>query len=373
MLDNLKQELKNLIGECRHEVFFVRMGEMLRNDTEPYNDAVLIRAAMNNSERVGDLNLLSDTEKHLRFNKENYALLSIVERIRLEDLSDMYRRKAASHVALPPYHAYTCDRKEQTEAFQLAQLDWYTQPPEKTRFFFMLGDVGQSHNSLFQRLGYEASNHLLNWEQGNYDPGTQVRFFGLKPQVSTNPMLYQINVVRELLAKFVPQVNAMQPLQQRKLSDVLSSNHLQGLGPNDLVFILLTIDDYNWNEHATPAVVKSLVEGFCNCPLPDTAPTFFFFFGIEYRKENQTVRQQAQRAIENRAKGEALPELAPVPADFLAEWFSCYRVLLPPGKTAVETAKIVFGDVAMMDMLDIEARLQQIIEDHNKGLVIRAK
>jgi hypothetical protein len=85
------------------------------------------------------------------------------------------------------------------------------------------------------------------------------------------------------------------------------------------------------------------------------------------------VRQQAQRAIENRVKGECLPELAPVSADFLAEWFSRYRVLIPAGKTADETAKIVFGDATSMDMLDIETQLQKIIEDYNKGLVIRAK
>lgn len=370
MLDNLKQELKILIGECRHEEFFVRVRETLRNDAEVYNDVVVIQAAMNNSGRVGSLDLISDAEKRLRFNTENHALITIVERVRLEDLSEMYRHKAAAHVALPPYHAYTCDRVEQNEAFQVA---WYTQPSEKTRFFFMTGDADQNQSSLFQRLGYEIGGHLLNWEQGNYDPGVQIRFFSLKPQVSANPVLYQINVVRELISKFIPQVNTMQPLQQRKLSEVLNSNHLQGLGPNDFVFILLTIDDYNWNEHATPAVVKSLVEGFCNCPMPDAAPTFFFFFGIEYRKENQTVRQQAQHAIESRVKGEALPELAPVPADFLAEWFSRYRVLIPAGKTPDETAKIVFGDTTSMDMLDIEARLKQIIEDHNKGLVIRAK
>ena len=370
MLDNLKQELKILIGQCSHEDFFVRASQMLRQDAEVRNDIILIQAAMNNSGRIGNLDLISDADKRLRFNNENHALLSIVERIRLEDLSEMYRRKAATHTALPAYHAYTCDRVEQNEAFQLA---WYTQQPEKVRFFYMLGDADQSHNSLFQRLGYELGGHLLGWEQGNFDPGTQIRFFGLKPQVSANPVLYQINVVRELISKFIPQVSAMQPLQQRKLAEVLTSNHLQGLGPNDFVFVLLTIDDYNWNEHATPAVVKSLVEGFCNCPMPDAAPNFFFFFGIEHRKENQTVRQQAQRAIENRAKGEALPELAPVPADFLAEWFSRYRVLIPTGKTPDETAKIVFGDTASMDMLDIETRLQQIIEDHNKGLVIRAK
>jgi len=370
MLDNLKQELKTLIGQCGHEDFFVRAVAMLRNDAEVYNDIIMIQAAMNNSGRVGNLDLISDADKRLRFNNENHALLSIVERIRLEDLSELYRRKASAHAALPAYHAYTCDRVEQNDAFQIA---WYTQPPEKIHFFYMIGDAGQSHHSLFQRLGYEIGGHLLNWEQGNYDPGILIRFFALKPQVNANPVLYQINVVRELLAKFIPQVSSLQPIQQRKLSEVLSSNHLQGLGPNDLVFILLTIDDYNWNEHATPAVVKSLVEGFCNCELPENSPHFFFFFGIEYRKENQTVRQQAQRAVEARVKGEYLPELAPVAADFLAEWFSRYRVLIPAGKTADETAKIVFGDAASMDMLDIETQLQKIIEDHNKGLVIRAK
>jgi hypothetical protein len=370
MLDTIKQQLKTLIGQCDHAEFFARMGEILRHEAEVYNDMVMIQSAMNNSGRIGNLDLISDADKRLRFNNENHALLSIVERIRLEDLGELYRRKVSTHAALPPFHAYTCDRVEQNEAFQLA---WYTSPPEKIRFFYMSGDADQRHHSLFQRLGYEIGGHLLNWEQGHYDPGVQLRFFALKPQACANPMLYHINVVRELLAKFIPQVNTLQPIQQRKLSEVLDSNHLQGLGANDLVFILLTIDDYNWNEHATPAVVKSLVEGFCNCDLPEAAPHFFFFFGIEYRKENQTVRQQVQQAIQNRVKGEYLPELSPVPADFLAEWFSRYRVVIPSGKTARETARMVFGDSPVMDMLDIETRLQQIIEDHNKGLVIRDK
>ncbi|MDZ4703482.1 MAG: hypothetical protein SH848_06115, partial [Saprospiraceae bacterium] len=181
--------------------------------------------------------------------------------------------------------------------------------------------------------------------------------------------LFQINVMRELLARFFEPVNNLQPILSKKLNEVLTSPELKDFGANDLVFILLTIDDHNWREQATPLVVKSLVEGFCACELPPGSPNFFFFFGIEYQKTNETVKAQVRKAIQERAHGESLPELQPVSLREVSEWFSRYDVLRMPGQEPEAAAAEMFPGATELDMADIEINLQERIERYNKGLV----
>lgn len=372
MLDALKRELKELIGASRHDMVFARLKESLNSSCRIYNDVILIQSSFADSERAAMLDLVDPSTQKISFNRVNQALLRSVDAILPEDLNASYRKKLGTHQCIPLYHAYTCDRVEQNEMFQGV---YYGEPPEKIRFFFLYGDARQGHSSLVERLGYEIGGHLLNWEEGNYDPGVRIKFVRCKPQVYTNPILYQINIIRELLAKFIPQVNSLQPILQRKLSEVLSGAELNGMGAGDFVFVLLTIDDNNWNEKLTPTVVKNLIEGFCKCDLPPDAPSFFFFFGIEYKSENAVVKEQVGRVIEQREPryGTGLPELLPVTPGFVEEWFSRYPLLLPADKSQSDMPKLLFGDSPQLNMINIINTLEKLISDHNNGLVIRTE
>jgi len=369
MLDALKRELKELIGDNRHEEVFRRLKEeVLLPSSALYNDAILLQSKYNDAIRAGNLGLIAFEEKNISFSSISQALIWLVNNIVPDVLSEKLHRKSESCRSMPAVHAYTCDRVAQNEIFQLNYYDT-PGPDTKLRFFYLYGDARQEHESLFKRLGYEIGGFLLNWEKGDYNPGTKIKFVDCKPQVHDNPKLFQINVMRELLARFFEPVNNLQPILSKKLNEVLDSPELKDFGPNDLVFILLTIDDHNWREQVTPLVVKSLVEGFCACELPPGSPNFFFFFGIEYQKTNEVVKAQVRKAIQERAHGESLPELQPVSMNEVCEWFSRYDVLRLPGQEPEAAAAQMFPGVTELDMADIELKLQELIERYNKGVV----
>lgn len=371
MLDALKCKLKYLVGENKHDELFRRLSTDLRNDCQPYNDAVLLKASFSDRKRAEELGLIDEKTNALSFNKVNKALLGVIDRITIGHLTDYLRKSAENHRHIPLFHAYTCNRVEQNDLFQLHYFD-PPQPAGKVHLFYLYGDARQEMRSLFLRLGYEIGGHLLNWEKGNYDPGTRLKFFKCKPQASDNPRLFQINIMRELMAQFFEPVNNQQPVLSKKISDLCVSEHLRDFGSDDLVFILLTIDDHNWRERITPFVVKDLVKNFCLCdPLPPDAPHFFFFFGIEYSKQNEKVKAQVKNAIEEREYGEALPELSPVAPGEVDEWFSRYHVFNMQGAEPSDTRQAHFGDFRQKDMTDIVLKLKELIEQHNLGITFQ--
>ena len=112
-------------------------------------------------------------------------------------------------------------------------------------------------------------------------------------------------------------------------------------------------------------VVQSFIENFCKAELPETAPTFFFFFGIEYKKENESVRNEVQKAMEESLLGEKLPLLKPVSINDVAEWFSIYDVLIESKKEDADMAEKYFPGQKEIDMKDVETTLEKIVEDFN--------
>lgn len=375
MLDPLKRQLKDLVARGRHEEVFRQLREdVLAVGSEVYNDCVLIQGRFSEAERAGNLGLIAFQEKDRNFNNINEALLWLIDCIEVADLSEVRKKQldvqqaASARQAVPPRHVLTCNRMEQTE---LVQLNYYDLPgpEEKIRFFYLYGDIRQEHQSLFRRLGYELGGFLLNWEKGDYDPGVQVKFVHCKPQVHRNPKLFLINTLRELFSRFFEPVNGQQPISRKKLSDLLASPDLQGFSGSDFVFILFTIDDHNWNETVTPQVVRALIENFCDCELGPDAPAFFLFFGIEYKKDNEDVRQQVRKVIEETEYGEKLPELQPVTLDDVSEWLSRYTVLIPPGREAPDLAAELFPGQGRFDMADVEVKLREIVDRHNLGVM----
>lgn len=372
LLDPLKRNLKDFIRRARYDEAFQALHDTLRSDSQLYNELVLVEGRYNEAERAGHLNLIDVREIGINFSSVGQALTWLIDRIELSDLCERLRKQSAAHICLPPFHAYNCDRFDQNDHFQLT---YYEKAAEKVHFFYLYGDARQEHGSLFERLGFELGGFLENWENGAYDPGIRVKFRKMKPDVHRHPMLYQINVVKELFAKFYPKFNTKAPLQDKTLRDLLGpESELHDFGADDLVFILLTMDAANWNKELTPLVLETFIRKFLLVELPAEAPAFFFFFGVEYEKNQPDKKTEIHEAIAQRQHGgEALAALEPVPASDITEWFSRYRaVMVPPGKTPDEVRHEFFPD-GLHDMTDIQHILLKIIELHNKGLVIRAE
>lgn len=370
MLNALKRMLKELIAKGRYEEVFQRLKEVLSASSPVYNDIIQIEARFNILLQEQDMGRIDNQEFNIELNRINRALISAIDKITVGDLSELLRQQHQSHRAIAPEHALTCDRFEQSETFELNY--WAPKEPgSRIHFYYLYGDTRQEHQSLFQRLGLDLGGFLLNWEQGDYDPGTKLYPVAFKPRVHTNPKLFKINILRELLSRFFEPMNTQQPILNKKIADLLRSPKLKDFGPNDLVFILITLDDHNWHEMLIPALVRNLYDDFCKDELPEDAPQFFFFFGIEYKKDNKRVREQVHKAIKEAKRGNSLPELKPVAIADLEEWLSRYHPLLEnSGKEAGELAASLFPNQPELDMADVERILKQLIDQHNKGLII---
>lgn len=371
MLEALKRTLKELIGNSQHEEAFRRLQEeVLDPGSAIYNDTITIRARFHNADRAGKLGLIDFGESSRNFNNVNEALLWLIDRITIADLCNRLRKQQKQHRAIAESHALTCDRHDQSEAFELNYWD----PPEpgnRIHFYYLYGDTRQEHQSLFKRLGLDLGGFLLNWEQEDYNPGTKLYPVAFKPRVHRNPKLFKINILRELLSRFFEPVNVQQPILNKKLGDLLKSPKIKEFGPKDLVFILITLDDHNWHETLIPALVRDLCENFCKDKLDTDAPQFFFFFGIEYQKDNKVVQDQVHKTMKEAKYGNTLPQLHPISLSDLEEWLSRYRVLLEnSGLKTDEMARKLFPNQSTLDMADVERKLREMIDRHNRGLVI---
>lgn len=275
------------------------------------------------------------------------------------------------YAALPEYHAYTCDRVEQIDKFTPLYEEESTLP--RVNSYYLYGDTRQAHESLYQRLGREIGRHLFNWEKGGNESGSKVLFKSMKPQLSNNPDNSKILMLRHLFAEFYPPEEIKAPIYNKTVADLLGSRDLKDFGPNDYVFVLLIMD--NWKKEITPALVQTFISSFLYATLPSDAPIFFFFFGIEYAKDDDAKRQEVDEAIRNLKLGgnNALPELLPVKARDVTEWFSRYRkIMVAHDSDYYEAMRAVFGNAEQFDMKEVEIKLKELINRHNKGMALRS-
>ncbi len=87
---------------------------------------VTVEARYREAERAGKLGLIDFGQRSLSFNNVSDALLRLIGRISIADLSAHYRKQLDDHRAIAPEHALACDRSEQSEAFELHYWD----PPQ---------------------------------------------------------------------------------------------------------------------------------------------------------------------------------------------------------------------------------------------------
>jgi len=371
-LEDLQCELQNLVADASYDKAFQRLKEIVgrKDNNELYRDIIAVQARYSEAKRASNLNLIDLKEISQHFSHVAYALLWLIGRISIDELSDLYLSEAKLHRAIPTVHSLTCNRSRQKSAFDEYHL-FEPGPAEKFHFFYLYGDTRQGHESLFKRFAHDL-NGLVNsrWRQGATPSNREPLFKLCKPEFSESPRMFEMYVLRDLFTCFFEPVNELQINTGSRLIDLLESPEIKSLGPNGQVFILLTIDDFNWRKEVTPLTVKRLFEGFYKCQLPPSAPRFFFFFGLKYSKTNTDVKGEVRTAIDTAEYGKPLAELGPLTILEIGEWFSRYEVLCG-GKEALEMATQLFGTQnASYDMADVEIKLLEIIEKHNKRLLI---
>ncbi len=273
--------------------------------------------------------------------------------------------------SLPHYHAYTCDRVEQSDHF----LDNLRKDRvSKVRWYYLYGDSRQAHETLYQRLGAELAGYFDHWEGNEQRPEALPIFEWIKPQVSKIADINMLRVLRALFARFFPNTAIKEPLENKTIADLLESPKLKGLTADDHVMILIIMDDANWDKVVTPQSIEAITTSFLRCELPPDAPRFFFFFGIEYSKDKPQAeqrRREVDEAIRKSDEGRALPELLDVSADDITEWFSRYRKVMLDGNTKPEAmTKDIFGTFDTLPMEVVVNTLIEHIEGGSKDALI---
>lgn len=364
-----KREWKELVASNRFKALFEDIRQKVRNGDAYNRLAALENRYLDHKKKQSNGDLISneDTSEQKRLTSE---LLRFIEAVKDEDLVVRGNVSGSISHALPSYYAFACDRFEQRDSFELA---CYNNPDAKVYWFFLYGDARQAHAGLFERLGRDLGGYLENWEKGDFSPGINLKFCNIKPEVSRNSTLYQLNIIKALFVRFFPNLDGKTLLQNMSLNDLLlQPSDIAGYGPNDMVFVLLTLDAFNWNKDLIPRVLNSFIQNFLTVDLPANAPRFYFFFGVEYKKDDTRIKQEVKEVIDNREfGGEALDSLEPVKMDDVEEWFSRYRsIMVPPNKTYYDMRLEHFPAVDHMDMLDIQLKLLELIEKRNKGLLL---
>lgn len=374
MLSALKRDLKNLVGQDElAEVLRRLKNEVLGVDSSCYNDVITIERQISALSKKTIQGIVSFDNETLTDNTIGQRIVTLIDLIELDDLKNDLRRSTEAFISIPAYHAYAVDRIKQTEKFEIDRF-LPVDPDQKVHFYYLHGDSRQEVQSLVNRLSLERNGRTLSSDGlKTASPGREPVFAACKPEPRDNAVLFHILLLKSLMEKFVGPVNDMNSLRQKNLKDLLASPKLGSLEADDAVCILVTLDDYNWRQNVVKTVLQQLYSNFCKVDMPASAPHFYFFFGIEYKKENTKVRAEVAKTIAERQYGEALDELLPVNLNDINEWFTRHRSMVPPGTEVEDLTKQLFpGGDNEFDMLDVETELKRLIDQHNKGLILNA-
>ena len=372
MLSALKRDLKNLVGQNELTEVLRRLKEEVLNDESSYyNDVIIVEKRIAALEKNTIQGVITFENETITDNSTSVGILAIIDGLELDDLRSDLRRSTDSFVTIPAYHAFAVNRGKQAEKFELDRF-LPADPNQKIHFYYLHGDSRQEVQSFVNRLSLERNGRTLSSDGlASGQPGREPVFAACKPEPRDNAVLFHILLLKSLMEKFVGPVNDMNSLRSKTLVDLLASPKLGSLEADDAVCILVTLDDYNWRNNVVGTVLQQLYTSFCKVDLPATAPHFYFFFGIEYQKENEKVRNEVAATIAARQYGEALDELMPVSLSHVNEWFTRHRSMVPPGVEVEELTKQLFADATdELDMIDVETVLKRLIDQHNKGLIL---
>lgn len=343
--------------------FFAQLKGNLASEGDHYNVLIGLQSKWQRTQRGEKLGTVDLRDLSVSFSSLSEALLWWVDNV-----PESAFTRQITQVHIDPSYRYTCDRSPQNEAFLtgfwVPSADMVALCEGKIRFFYLHGDARQAHRELIERFGRQLLGQLYDFNLTTSNPADEPVIAYCKPQVSTNPMVARMMTITELLAKFqVPP----QPVQRKTLKDLLASEKVCDKGPEATIHIVISLDDANWNKAITPELVRAFYQEFCACQLPAEAPQFFFYFGLEYEKENQQVQQEVIEAIENRQYGQALPQLEPVSPDDIYEWFTRVKAAFPPGEDLRPKVEALFPNQTTIDMADVINTLQKFIDQHNTG------
>lgn len=356
-----KKRLKELVRKSQHEQLFTVLGEAFSAYPKECNDVITLQQKHQNihdSKRVG---AMTDGEFSAHMAQINRGLLELIDA--LPDEAAM----PTEGKPLQDYHRLTCDRVDQSDRFY--EL-FEAKRQEKVQYYYIYGMEQHAHEGLFQRFAFDLEGKLQDY-LNTATLKSNCQALKLPPipfEESRNEDGYKRNVLKNLFGGLNVTVDDQSPILEKNLADLLvCSPVLKGLSQEDYVCIFLSIHELDWDPDITPLVVNWFITTFCAVDLPETAPTFLFYFGLIYEEDDEEIEQEVQDAILEGGHIQILPELNTVRVRDVKKWLAKYKNNLD---LSTDERKAIIAEYFQREdeyyMEDVEQILAQIIIKHNK-------
>lgn len=359
MLESIKRKLKEDVGAARHGEVFRRLRvEVLRPDSKRLNEAILLEGYYNESKSAGNLNLIDHKEKNIDYSKISFALLALIDELKDADIKEgLLTGEVGKHRTIPHFHAFTCDRIEQSDAFEQSRPSF---AGDKPAFFYLYGHEYQAHKSFFARLAFEFEHLAL--EKEHRRKAVQVH---LSIKESRDPQVYREILIRDLFVSFGLDPAEHPPLLSKNLRYLVEkSPKIKALQPTDAVFFLAHVSHWSWDKDLTPAAARWFIASFCGGELPADLPMLLFFFSFDYDEEyDADVKAEILVAVAQSDHVQSLPELGMVRKRDVGAWLSAHEALVPGAQARNEILKMHFNGEAFF-MENVEKVLTNLIDDY---------
>jgi len=350
---------------------FQEMESALVSSCSHFNTLLILKGNhQKNTENI-TRRVIAPEQSDIVFNGINQSLLNLVDSIEKVDLKPEFLRgnlnSTDGKIALHDHHKFTCDRIEQSDHFHNLVA---TNQIKKVNFFSILGIELQSHEGVFNRFAYDMEGKLLDYLNPNMHTECESLKVPLTFDSSNNLTVYKQNILKSLFTalKVTPMDNG--PILEKKLSFLLDkSPMLSKLGAEDFVCIFLNISQWDWDAKITPLVTRWFITEFCQDNLPESSPTFQFFFGLVMDEDDEGMQIEIREAIEKSEFIMRLPELGMVKPKDLHKWFAKYNFVINNSRDRKQKVKELFGGQTEKYMEDVELDLKKIIDHYNNRLL----
>ncbi|MFK8163617.1 MAG: hypothetical protein AB8H12_14310 [Lewinella sp.] len=374
----MKSELRDLIAENRQGDLLRRLlEEVLEEGSRLHDLCVTTSGRFKNWEMATAANTQSKDELGIELANINGSLLYVLGEISTADLKADNAKANEVQEFIPPFHAYGVDRAPQEGQFFDEQFEAFDQ---KIFFYYLHGGDRQQAASLAERLGFKLVGLQLTADDLSADVEADPPLI-----VHCRPVLrgareeqYRCLLVHSIAQQFMGRIPMSQMRGMLKLTilDLLDQPKLKRAdgSQHPIICINVTVGHSYWRKDMVPGMLRKFYETFCRVELPDDAPTFYFFFGLEYCDHKPTIRKEVAEAIAARQNGSALPELEPVLISDIENWFKHHGLMIPEGYDAKQlVAENFSAEGDKLDMLAVEADLKRLIEKFNEGICLKKK
>ncbi len=361
MLEPIKKTAREMIGEGQVAEAIEYLLENIQPGRAVCNDLIQRQASLKDLQKREQKNLVSPANANQTRAQVTEAVLAFINELEAEDLRSA--RPSAGEL-LHDWHRLTCDRTVQNNNFQKIRRE---KESSRTRFFYLYGLDRHAHEALVERFAYDLQGVLRSHLNPELAPACKVeQEFNFSLIYNDDPEEYQTEILANLFSAFGLVPDTYGPLLESSLKDLWkNSPRLQQLTARDYVCCYLSIPEMDWDSEITPAVVRWFIDTFCGNHLPKEAPTFYFFFGIEFEEEDTGLREEVEAAIRAGGRIQMLPELNIVEKRDLKRWFNTYRKFMPDRRQRDELYQEYFGEQEEAYMEDVIRHLHRLIDKLN--------